>query len=93
MAAGLATAVAGLTEVAPAASAATSYGYVIMGDSLAAGEGAYGTYLSGTNTSANMCHRSTQSYGAQYAATSISSYIVTNVACSGAGTSGILAAA
>ena len=82
--AALAAAFAGLTAVAPAASAATN-AYVNMGDSLSSGEGTYGTYLSGTDTSANVCHRSPNSYSALYVASSHDSYSLKNVACSGAG--------
>jgi hypothetical protein len=82
--AALAAAFAGLIVVAPAASAATNV-YVNMGDSLSSGEGTYGTYLSGTNTSDNMCHRSPNSYSALYVASSHDSYSLKNVACSGAG--------
>jgi lysophospholipase L1-like esterase len=81
----LATVSAGLSAVVPSASAATSYNYVTMGDSLSSGEGTY-NYLSGTNTTTNVCHRSSQSYAAQFASLSISDWSLTNVACSGAGT-------
>jgi len=85
----LATVSAGLFAVVPSAPAATGYNYVTMGDSLSSGEGTY-NYLSGTNTSTNVCHRSSQSYAAQFASLSISDWSLTNVACSGAGTNEIL---
>lgn len=57
--------------------------YVNMGDSYSAGEGSF-AYVQGTNTSTDMCHRSTQSYSGQYVASSIRFHSVTNVACAGA---------
>ena len=92
-AAALATAMAGVTTVMLPASpaAAASAGYVTMGDSLSSGEGTYGTYLSGSDTSANKCHRSPASYAAQYVQqNSVNSYQLTNVACSGAGVNEII---
>jgi lysophospholipase L1-like esterase len=78
--------VAGAIAIAPtAAVAATMPLYVSMGDSLSSGEGTYGTYDSGTDTSTNMCHRSSMPYSVQYDLMSISNYAMTNVACSGAG--------
>lgn len=82
-----------LIAAVPSASAAASYGYVNMGDSLSSGEGTYAPYLSGTDTSGNKCHRSPSSYSAQYAHSSINSYSLANVACSGAGASEIYSSA
>jgi lysophospholipase L1-like esterase len=91
-AAALATVAAGLAVGAPRASAITSYSYVDMGDSLSSGEGTY-NYISGTNTSGNVCHRSVQSYAAQYVQMSVDTWDLTNIACSGAGTYEIYATA
>ncbi|MGH3274089.1 MAG: SGNH/GDSL hydrolase family protein [Streptosporangiaceae bacterium] len=62
-----------------------------MGDSISSGEGTYGTYLPGTDTTTNKCHRSPNSYAAQFVGLSINSasWNLTNVACSGAGTTEI----
>jgi lysophospholipase L1-like esterase len=85
LAVALAGAGAGMVAAAPSASAASSAVYVNMGDSLSSGEGTYAPYQSGTDTSTNKCHRSPNSYSAQYASRSVNSYSLTNVACSGAG--------
>jgi lysophospholipase L1-like esterase len=92
-AAALATAMTGVTTVVLPASpaAAASAEYVTMGDSLSSGEGTYGTYLSGSDTATNKCHRSPASYAAQYMQqNSVNSYQLTNVACSGAGVNEII---
>ena len=70
---------------------AGSDNYVNMGDSYSAGEGTF-NYVSGTDTVANMCHRSTQSYSGQYVASSTRYTSVKNVACTGAVTGDITAA-
>ena len=89
VAAALSLALFGLTTaVAPTqASAATTFQYVNMGDSLSAGEGTY-TYGDGSTNKpgTNMCHRSPDAYSAKFAASSITSYALKNVACSGATT-------
>ena len=84
--AALSLALAGITVAAPPALAATTFQYVNMGDSMSAGEGTYTYSDDNTNTSTNMCHRSPDAYSAQYASSSINSYTLRNVACSGAGT-------
>jgi len=66
--------------------------YVNMGDSFSAGEGTYGPYQSGTDTSTDMCHRSSNSFSGQYAASSSYWNTVTNIACSGATTPDIVTA-
>ena len=66
--------------------------YVNMGDSFSAGEGTYGPYQSGTDTSTDMCHRSSSSFSGQYAASSSYWNTVTNIACSGATTPDIVTA-
>jgi lysophospholipase L1-like esterase len=63
---------------------ATTQKYVNIGDSFSSGEGSYGTYQSGSDTSSNKCHRSDLSYSGRYAAQSTRWNVVTNVACSGA---------
>lgn len=93
LAASLSAAVGGLITAAPVASAGTTVPYVNMGDSLSSGEGTYPPYLSGTATSTNVCHRSPNSYSAQYAHISVNAYSVVNVACSGAGVNEIYSTA
>ena len=90
--AALAAVFAGPIAAAPAASAAGNV-YVNMGDSLSSGEGTYAPYLSGTDISNNVCHRSPNSYSALYVASSHDSYGLTNVACSGAGVNEITSSA
>jgi lysophospholipase L1-like esterase len=84
-------AAAGLVVAAPNASAATTYKYVILGDSLSSGEGTYGVYDPSTaRPGVNMCHQSSNAFGAQYAGIfqkdTGDSYNLWNFACSGAGT-------
>ena len=58
--------------------------YAILGDSYSAGEGA-GNYDQGTDTSSDSCHRSSNSFGRQYAAGQASyNGNVEDLACSGA---------
>jgi lysophospholipase L1-like esterase len=76
---------AGLAAIAPPAAAATTFSYVNMGDSLSSGEGTYQPYDNGTDAISNRCHRSPNSYSAQFVSMSINSYSRMNVACSGAG--------
>jgi len=73
----------GLQSAWSAWACTTTRTYVNMGDSYSAGEGTF-NYVAGTNTSTNMCHRSTDAYSGQYVAGSSRWTSVINVACTGA---------
>lgn len=83
----VALALTGVVATTHAGRAATAWNLVAMGDSITSGEGTY-SYLSTTNTSTDMCHRSpNDSYAAQFVGISVNkaSWNLDNVACSGAG--------
>jgi lysophospholipase L1-like esterase len=93
----LAAATAVVTGGHGVAGAATSPTYVALGDSFSSGEGST-PYESGTDTSSNTCHRSTQAYGSLlavadgYSTNALPSTNFAFAACSGAVTNDLFSA-